>query len=64
MTYPPDLDVPLGSVLEVTHDGDESVTLHVHTASGSFVIRLAMSRHELCSAVCATWLDEMAEAQQ
>lgn len=64
MKQPPDLDIPPGSVLEVEHDGDESVTLHLHTASGSFVIRLAMSRHELCSAVCATWLDEMAEAQQ
>lgn len=63
MTHPPDLDIPPGSVLEVTHDGDKSVTLHLHTVSGSFVIRLAMSREDLCSAVCATYLDEMAEAQ-
>ena len=63
MTYPPDLDVPLGSVLEVTHDGDESVTLHLQTVSGSFTIRLAMSREDLCSAVCATYLDEMAGVQ-
>lgn len=64
MKQPPDLDIPPGSVLEVEHDGDESVTLHLQTASGSLSIRLAMSRHELCSAVCATWLDEMAEEEQ
>lgn len=63
MKHPPDLDIPLGSVLEVEHDGDESVTLYLHTVNGSLSIRLAMSREDLCSAVCATYLDEMAEAQ-
>lgn len=63
MHAPPDLDIPAGSVLEIDHDGDTSVTLHLHTTHGSFTIRLAMSRDDLCSAVCATYLDEMAEVQ-
>lgn len=64
MKHPPDLDIPAGSVLEVEHDGDESTTFHLHSVSGSFVIRLAMSREDLCSAICATYLDEMAEVEQ
>lgn len=63
MQAPPDLDIPAGSVLEISHDGDESVMLEFHTTHGSFSIRLAMSRDDLCSAVCATYLDEMAEVE-